>query len=162
MADRYSILFVCMGNICRSPSAENVMRTVAEREGVTEMLELDSAGTIDFHTGKSPDPRMTEAAEKRGIDMIGSARQVQRSDFGKFHLILAMDDENMADLLRWKKQHGGKAKLKMFCDFCGDNEGVTEVPDPYYGGPEGFELVLDLLEDGCSEIAKQVKVNTLE
>ncbi len=155
------ILFVCMGNICRSPSAENVMRAVAEREGVADQLELDSAGTISMHTGNPPDARMTAAAQRRGITMRGRARQVRPADFAEFDLILAMDNDNRSDLDSWAKPDGAKARVAMFCEFCEEHPDFSEVPDPYYGGTDGFETVMDLLEDGCSVIARQIKDGTL-
>ena len=157
------ILFVCMGNICRSPSAENVMRAVAGRENIgPDLLEkIDSAGTISLHTGNPPDSRMTEAANRRGIEMKGAARQVKPSDFAEFDLILAMDDDNLADLESWPKPDNPIAKIALFCDFCENHPDFTEVPDPYYGGVEGFETVMDLLEDGCSEIAQRIKDRTV-
>lgn len=143
------VLFVCMGNICRSPAAENLMRHLAELEGLSEMLDLDSAGTIRLHTGNPPDSRMIEAAEKRGVAMRGEARQIEGKDLERFDWILVMDRENLSDVQIMASQHGaGQARVAMFCDFC-DHDEADEVPDPYYGGAEGFERVLDLLEEGC-------------
>ena len=154
------LLFVCMGNICRSPSAENVMRELLVREGLADRFELDSAGTIDYHTGKEPDPRMTQAATARGIVMKGRARQVRKSDFEDFDLVLAMDRENESDLKRMAANADQRSKIKMFCEFC-TQHGHDEVPDPYYGGEAGFELVLDLLEDGCAGILRQWRAGEL-
>ena len=144
------LLFVCLGNICRSPSGENVMRHLLEREGLSDHFVLDSAGTAGWHTGKSPDPRMIAAAKERGIVMTGNARQAEPEDFTRFDWIFAMDDSNHDDLVDLREAcPDPTARLVRFCDFCEDHE-EAEVPDPYYGGPEGFEQVLDLLEDGCS------------
>ncbi len=155
------ILFVCLGNICRSPSAENVMRAVAEREGILDDLELDSAGTIGIHGGNAPDARMTAAAKGRGITMRGASRQIRSADFTEFDLIVPMDESNVRDLKAWPGAAEGTAKLKLFCEFCEKFTDTHEVPDPYYGGAEGFETVMDLLEDGCEVIARKFKDGTL-
>lgn len=149
-----SILFVCMGNICRSPSAENVMRKFLEEEGLENQVRCDSAGTINYHAGRSPDPRMTVAGKRRGYAMTGTARQVTAKDLDEFDLIIAMDNDNFADLEKLATD-SNKHKLKKFCEYC-VHHSDTEVPDPYYGGAEGFEHVLDLLEDGCEEILEQI------
>ncbi|MCB1231416.1 MAG: low molecular weight phosphotyrosine protein phosphatase [Verrucomicrobiae bacterium] len=155
------LLFVCMGNICRSPAAENVMRHLLEQQGLSHAFELDSAGTIRYHAGNPPDARMTEAARARGIAMTGRARQVKGSDLEKFDWVLVMDRDNLSDVQIMASHHGtGDAKVAMFCDFCDEND-EDEVPDPYYGGPEGFEKVLDLLEDGCSGIIRRYEEGAL-
>ncbi len=156
------LLFVCMGNICRSPSGENVMHAQLELAGLSDQIEIDSAGTIGCHAGNSPDARMTQAAEARGIKMIGSARQVTSEDLEGFDWIFAMDHENFTDLKALEKTSpNAKAKIVMFCDFCEDHE-EEEVPDPYYGGPEGFEKVLDLLEDGCDVFIRRFQEGALD
>ncbi len=144
------LLFVCLGNICRSPAGENVMNHLLEREGLVSQFEVDSAGTAGYHIGNPPDERMTRAAHLRGIAMTGRARQVKPADFEEFDWIFAMDRSNHEDLQRVRtRAKDPTAKLVLFGDFCEQHE-EREVPDPYYGGPEGFEKVLDLLEDGCS------------
>ena len=146
----YHILFVCMGNICRSPSAENVMRHVVDAAGLSGRFQLDSAGTIALHHGNPPDPRMSRALKNRGFAAVGKARQVTMADFGNFDLILAMDDENLRKLRDLEKRIATpRATLRLFCDYCTENS-VNNVPDPYYGGSDGFERVLDLLADGCA------------
>ena len=116
---------------------------------MTNSFELDSAGTIRLHTGNPPDSRMIEAAARRGIEMKGSARQIVGEDLERFDWILVMDLENLSDVQIMASQHGkGSARVGLFADFC-DHHEVEEVPDPYYGGADGFERVLDLLEDGC-------------
>ncbi|MDF1825165.1 MAG: low molecular weight phosphotyrosine protein phosphatase [Verrucomicrobiales bacterium] len=149
------LLFVCLGNICRSPSGENVMRHLLKEENLTEQFVLDSAGTASWHTGKSPDSRMTAAARARGIEMTGRARQVKPEDFAEFDYIFAMDRSNYEDLLEVKDRcdHPG-AQLLLFCELCEEHE-EEEVPDPYYGGPAGFEKVLDLLADGCGAFLRR-------
>jgi len=159
--DPVSILFVCLGNICRSPSGENVLRHLVEKEGLAQHFRIDSAGTINYHAGNSPDSRMTAAARKRGIEMKGAARQVKPEDFANFDLIAAMDRSNYHDLVAISERCPAiTAKLVMFCDFC-ESHDATEVPDPYYGGDDGFETVLNLLDDGCANIVKRWKNGSL-
>ncbi|MFK5921232.1 MAG: low molecular weight protein-tyrosine-phosphatase [Verrucomicrobiota bacterium] len=154
MKDPYKILFVCWGNICRSPTAENVMRTVIERESLAGEIEVDSAGTLHMHAGNRPDSRMTVAAEARGYEMKGRARGIEVEDFDDFDLILVMDFDNQSEVLALKEGYqGAKGEVRLFCEFCENFEDQV-VPDPYYGGPEGFEKVLDLIEDGCEGIVK--------
>lgn len=156
------LLFVCLGNICRSPAGENVMVHLLEREGLADQFEIDSAGTAGYHIGNPPDLRMTKAARAWGISMRGKARQVQPSDFAEFDWIFAMDRSNHADLLAVRSRcESPTARLVLFCEFC-ETHDETEVPDPYYGGPEGFEKVLDLLEDGCSAFLQKWRSGTLD
>ena len=143
------ILFVCMGNICRSPTAEGVARTLAERRGLVPGFEFDSAGTHGYHIGKAPDARASAAAAKRGYDLSPlRARQVNEFDFVRFDRILAMDRDNL-ELLRKACPEESLGKLGLFLEFA-THHGGDEVPDPYYGGPEGFEHVLDLIEDAAA------------
>tara|TARA_R110000850_G_scaffold17330_9_gene53503 strand:- start:120 stop:536 length:417 start_codon:yes stop_codon:yes gene_type:complete len=133
------------------------MRHIVNEEGLSSDFEIDSAGTEGWHTGNPPDARMTSAAQSRDIEMRGSARQVQPSDFASFDWIFAMDRSNYDDLIDVQDRcPNPTAKLILFCEFCEENE-EAEVPDPYYGGPEGFEKVLDLLEDGCGAFIRQWK-----
>jgi protein-tyrosine phosphatase len=139
------ILFVCLGNICRSPTAEGVLRVIAAREFAGLKLEVDSAGTADYHVGEPPDRRSVAAARRRGYDLGHlRARQVQPEDFKRFDYVLAMDRANLAEL-ESRRPQGGAAQLALFMEFAPDAE-YTEVPDPYYGGIEDFERVLDLCE----------------
>lgn len=139
------ILFVCLGNICRSPTAEVVFRTLAAREAPDIVLEIDSAGTAGYHVGELPDQRTRQAAARRGYDLSAlRARVVEPTDFEYFDLILAMDRENLRALERRAPQQA-RDRLRLFLEFAPDS-GVSEVPDPYYGGPNGFEDVLDLIE----------------
>lgn len=139
------ILFVCTGNICRSPTAEGVARAIAEREGLASRFEFDSAGIQGFHIGENPDARTVAAARRRGYDLSRlKARRVSEFDFVNFEHILAMDFGHLAALRRaCPTQHAGK--LGMFLAAGGVTED-EEVPDPYYGGPQGFEAVLDMVE----------------
>ena len=142
------VLFVCMGNICRSPTAEAVVRDFARREAEALALELDSAGTHGFHAGDPPDERAIEAARRRGIDMSGlRARKVEAQDFERFDLVLAMD-EVVYGRLAGLAPHGLAERLRLFLDYAPEL-GRRDVPDPYYGGPAGFEEVLDLVEAGA-------------
>ena len=139
------VLFVCLGNICRSPTAEVVLRTLAAREAPDLELEVDSAGTAGYHLGEPPDPRTRQAAERRGYDVAAlRARIVEPIDFERFDLILAMDRENLR-VLRRRAPSGAEQRVRLFLEFA-PQEGLEDVPDPYYGGPNGFEEVLDLVE----------------
>jgi protein-tyrosine phosphatase len=150
------VLFVCMGNICRSPSAEGVFRHLIDDSGLSDIVGVDSAGTHSFHIGEPPDARAQAAARKRGYDISGCvARQVVADDFREFDYILAMDWENLAALQqRCPKiyQH----KLMLLMRFANEFEEAV-VPDPYYGGPEGFNKVLDHLEDACQGVLELVR-----
>jgi protein-tyrosine phosphatase len=139
------ILFVCLGNICRSPSAEAVLREIAAREAPELSIEVDSAGTAGYHIGEPPDARSQEAARRRGYDMTAlRARIVAPEDFERFDLILAMDQSNLTVLER-RVPRAFRERVRLFLEFAPD-AGTTQVPDPYYGGPAGFEEVLDLVE----------------
>jgi protein-tyrosine phosphatase len=139
------ILFVCLGNICRSPTAEAVFRAVARQEAPDLTLEIDSAGTAGYHIGEPPDRRSQAAARRRGYDMSAlRARIVEPVDFERFDLILAMDRENLS-VLHQRAPKGAQERVRLFLEFAPETE-VTDVPDPYYGGSTGFEEVLDLVE----------------
>ncbi|QFZ92900.2 low molecular weight protein-tyrosine-phosphatase [Synechococcus elongatus] len=142
------LLFVCLGNICRSPSAENIMNHLLTEAGLDRTVRCDSAGTASYHVGNPPDRRMTAAAREQGIAMQGKARQFHRTDFEQFDLILAMDDENYEDILALDRAGEYRHKVRRMCEFCREFSD-REVPDPYYGGPEGFRYVINLLLDAC-------------
>ncbi len=150
------VLFVCLGNICRSPSAQGLMEKVLEEEGLADRVEVDSAGTHAFHVGEPPDPRAQEAAARRGVDLSGQrARRVTAVDFARYDYILAMDRENLAALeAACPPEHVGKLRLLM--EFAPDL-GFDEVPDPYYGGPAGFDRVLDLLEAAVRGLVEHLR-----
>ena len=147
------ILFVCMGNICRSPAGEGVLAKMVADTGLADRIQIDSAGTLDFHTGNRADSRMRAAASQRGYDLTSRARQVRPADLEDFDLILTMDEDNRRNVLALATTAAQRERVRPFCSFCTDHD-ETEVPDPYYGGPRGFEIVLDLLEDGCEGVLK--------
>ena len=143
---RLSVLFVCLGNICRSPTAHGVFLEQVRARGLSAQIEIDSAGTAAFHIGGAPDHRSIRVAAGRGYDLKRlRARQAIAEDFHRYDYILAMDNENLRSL-RSIAPDGAQAELKLFLDFSSQNK-FTEVPDPYYGGARGFDLVLDLIED---------------
>lgn len=150
------VLFVCMGNICRSPAAEGAFAALVERHGLAQAVVHDSAGTISYHAGHPPDDRMRQAARMRGLDLDGlRARQVRDDDFLKFDYLLAMDRANFNDL----KAHAPAAsisKIRMFLEFAPGID-IREVPDPYYGGAAGFDHVLDLVEAGAAGLLAHIR-----
>jgi protein-tyrosine phosphatase len=153
------ILFVCMGNICRSPTAEGVMRALVRDEGLDGAIELDSAGTGGWHAGEPPDERAVHAALQRDIVLDGAARQVTAADFERFDLVLAMDRENERDLVALAPDDEARAKVHLLREF--DPEAVAvgdlDVPDPYFGGPRGFERVLDVVTAACRGLLAEVR-----
>ncbi|MEH1859096.1 MAG: low molecular weight protein-tyrosine-phosphatase [Nostoc sp.] len=157
----YKLLFVCLGNICRSPSAENIMNHLIEQAGLSEHILCDSAGTSSYHIGSPPDRRMSAAAAtKLGIKLRGRARPFQKSDFQDFDLILAMDRENYENILTLDRTEQYQHKVRLMCEFCSRHT-LKEVPDPYYGGQEGFNQVIDLLIDACEGLLTKVKSEEL-
>jgi len=144
-----------MGNICRSPAAHIVMTKIVKESGFDNFIEIDSAGTIGYHSGNAPDSRMSQTLEVRGYPIFGAARQITKKDLEDFDLILTMDDENFANVHKLPKSKQFKDRIHKFTDFC-ENFDEEEVPDPYYGGKEGFELVVDLVEDGCDGLLQEI------
>jgi protein-tyrosine phosphatase len=153
---KQQILFVCLGNICRSPAAHGIMEAVIEREGLQSEVKIDSAGTYGGHAGDLPDPRMRAAGKKRGYNFTHRSRKVRSEDFERFDLLLAMDDSVYESLSRLSPSVEGLQKLERMADYIPAHFGYDYVPDPYYEGADGFELVLDMLEDGCSELLRQL------
>jgi protein-tyrosine phosphatase len=153
------LLFVCMGNICRSPTAEGVMRSLLREQGLEDEIAIDSAGTGGWHVGDPPDVRATAAARKRGIVLDGAARQVRLSDFEEYDLLLAADRENLAHLHAIAPSEDARAKVRLLREFDPHSAGAPDldVPDPYYGGPDGFEDVLDLVEAACRGLLDEVR-----
>lgn len=152
------LLFVCLGNICRSPTAEAVMRAIAERDGLDTLLTVDSAGTGDWNLGRPPDPRAAAAAARRGLVLTGRARQVRARDFTDFDLLLAADRANVRDLRAVAPSAEGAERIALLRSFDPRSvaAGELEVPDPYHGGDEGFEEVLDLIERSCAGLVTQL------
>ena len=146
-----SVLFVCMGNICRSPAAEGVFRHLVSTAGRDSEFYIDSAGTIGYHAGGSADSRMQAVARQRGYSLDSTARRIEEEDFGIFDLIVTMDEDNYQHVSA--ADTGAGARVVRMCEFCQEHD-ETEVPDPYYGGAAGFETVLDILEDACSNFLK--------
>lgn len=149
------VLFVCLGNICRSPTAHGVFRNLVELQGLSWQIEVDSAGTAGYHIGIGPDPRSQAVAMQRGIDISDlQARQVSGEDFERYDYILAMDRDNLRDLLQLQPSHS-KARLGLLLEHSERWRG-REVPDPYYGGDRGFDDVFDMLEDGCTGLLELI------
>jgi protein-tyrosine phosphatase len=151
------LLFVCLGNICRSPTAEGVMRALVEREGLQERIELESAGTGAWHVGSPPDGRATAAARTRGVTLEGRARQVRLEDFEDFDLLLAMDRENLRELRRLAPGDEQRAKVRLLREFDPASSGDLDVPDPYYGAAGGFDEVFELVQSACEGLLEQVR-----
>ncbi|MBP6260337.1 MAG: low molecular weight phosphotyrosine protein phosphatase [Paludibacter sp.] len=143
-----SILFVCLGNICRSPMAEGVFRQILKQNGILNELEIDSAGLIAYHQGELPDSRMRYFAEKRGYHLDHHSRPFTRLDFERFDMIIGMDDKNIDGLKAHAMTKEEEKQIFRMTDFC-RNVQADHVPDPYYGGDQGFEHVIDILEDAC-------------
>ncbi len=147
------ILFICMGNICRSPCAEAVMRRIVEKKGMGKEIFCDSAGTIDYHKGQPADSRMREHAILRDYDLTSISRPFEKEDFKKFDFIITMDEDNFNQINFLDIEKKYTSKIRRMVDYCNSYK-VKEIPDPYYGGRQGFENVLDLLEESCEELFK--------
>ena len=158
---KVSVLFVCMGNICRSPTAHGVFRSLLQDSGLADLIDTDSAGTHAYHVGNPPDQRAQATATGRGIDLSDlRARQVRETDFRDFDYILAMDQDNYRDLSALCPE-GMEQRLYLFMDFASDL-GIAEVPDPYYGGPRGFEQVFDLVEAASTGLLEDIRKSHLD
>lgn len=143
------VLFVCLGNICRSPSAEGVLKKIVEENNLSDKILIDSAGTSAYHVGEKADSRMRKHASKRFYNLTSRSRQFVYNDFIEFDYVVAMDGSNYDDILRVDRSGDFSHKVKMMNDFSKEYFGL-DVPDPYYGGSNGFEMVLDMLEESCS------------
>jgi protein-tyrosine phosphatase len=158
---KIGVLFVCMGNICRSPTAEAVFRHYVENAGLSEHIQIDSAGTHDYHIGDAPDLRTRRAAQQRGYEMSGLlGRQVGAEDFSRFDYVLAMDQSNLATLRRLAPPDC-KAAVQLFLEYA-RHHAEREVPDPYYGGADGFERVLDMVEDAAEGLLQHIRQRHFE
>jgi protein-tyrosine phosphatase len=153
------ILFVCMGNICRSPTAEGVMRRLLDDAGLADRVHVESAGTGGWHVGEPPDERATVAARRRGITLEGAAQQVRAADFRDFDLLVAMDRANLRELLAQAPDEDAAEKVRLLREFDPASSGAPDldVPDPYYGGDRGFEAVLDMVEASCRGLLDELR-----
>lgn len=151
------ILFVCLGNICRSPAAQGIMQSMIDAEGLQEQFEIDSAGLYGGHAGELPDSRMRIHARSRGYNLIHRSRPFRSSDFDSYDLIIGMDDSNISRLKNLAPSIEDEQKVVRMIDYVKDFPRYQSIPDPYYEGSEGFEIVLDLLEDGCRNLLKTLK-----
>ena len=153
------VLFVCLGNICRSPTAEGVFRHLVREQGLEEAIEIDSAGTGGWHVGAPPDERATAAARGRDIELAGAARRFAPEDFREYDLILAMDEQNRRDLLDLAPDHDARARVRLLREYdpAGGDGDDLDVPDPYYGGDEGFEHVLDLVDAAARGLLDELR-----
>ena len=159
--EKIGVIFICMGNICRSPTAEAVFRHLVEQEGLEDVIHIDSAGTHDYHIGEAPDARTRRAAERRGYDMSQlRGRQVDSGDFARFDYVLAMDEANLSNLQALRPRDA-KSHLGLFLEFA-ERHREREVPDPYFGGADGFELVLDMVEDAAQGLLKHIRQRDLQ
>lgn len=147
--EKKSVLFVCLGNICRSPTGEGVFRNLLEERGLQDHLVVDSAGTIGYHAGHAADERMQAAARKRGYQLLSRSRKITEQDLETFDLVIAMDRENQRDI--GYVLEDPQSEIRLLSDFLGD-DWPSDVPDPYYGGQDGFEYVLDMIETACPAI----------
>jgi protein-tyrosine phosphatase len=157
MAARYRICFVCLGNICRSPTAEGVMLAMLAADGLAGDVEVDSAGTGRWHVGERPDPRTCAAAARRGITLDHRARTVSAADFDRFDLMVAMDRNNAAVLVQLARTPADAAKIRLLRSFDPSSPDGAEVPDPWSGKDHGFEQVLDVCEAGCRGLLAHVR-----
>lgn len=149
--DKYKVLFVCLGNICRSPAAQGVFEHIVRENGMSDRIEANSAGTYSGHRGELPDRRMRNAALYRGYALTHRARPVSSLDFLDFDLVIAMDDQNYEDLMHLAPSVEATHKIRKMASFLKTYK-ISYIPDPYYMGAEGFALVLDLLEEGCQNL----------
>jgi protein-tyrosine phosphatase len=151
------VLFVCLGNICRSPLAEGVFRHLVEEAGLTDAFEIDSAGTGDWHAGEPPDPRATAVALGHGVSVGGRARQVTPSDLHGFDHVIAMDRENLAALRDMAGARGASARIGLLREHDAEADGQQDVPDPYYGGASGFEEVFRIVSRSCRVLLDELR-----
>lgn len=154
---KHTILFICLGNICRSPAAEGIMKDLVKKEGLDNMFEIDSAGIGNWHVGQLPDSHMRKCGAEHGYKFDSHARQFQKSDFKQFDTIVVMDNENYRAITSMASSQTDKDKVVRMADFLTTHREYTTIPDPYYGDYADFELVITLLEDACRELLKEIK-----
>lgn len=155
-SEKYKILFVCLGNICRSPAGEGIMKKIISDHHMSDRIEVDSAGTSGYHNGDLPDRRMRSHGSRRGYDFDSLSRKFTEDDFDNFDLIIAMDDSNYSNIMRLSPDLESQEKVRRMVDFS-HKYTYDHIPDPYYSGADGFELVLDLLEDACDGLFNDLK-----
>lgn len=155
--DRIKVLFICLGNICRSPVAEAVFRDVVQQVGLAERFEIDSAGTSDYHVGDSPDTRAAEVANSRGIELTGQARRIGPEDLMRFDYLVVMDATNLRDVKRLAERVRPDAEVHLLGEFDPRAEHDLDVPDPYFGGDRGFEDVHDMIERACHGLLEHIQ-----
>ncbi len=153
---KYKILFVCLGNICRSPAGEGIMKILVEEARLNDKIEIDSAGTSGYHNGELPDKRMRQHGLRRGYNFDSLSRRFTATDFDNFDLILAMDDSNFHNIMSLSPDLESQKKVRRMVEYS-QKYSHDHIPDPYYSGADGFELVLDLLEDACASLLAQIK-----
>ncbi len=156
-AEPVRVLFVCLGNICRSPMAEAVFRALVRDDGIEDRFDIDSAGTSDYHEGEPPDARAREVARRRGIRLTGRSRPIRVEDVHRFDYVLVMDSENLRDVVRLAGSAEVRAKVRRLREFDPLANGDLDVPDPYYGGREGFERVQEMLERSCRGLLDHIR-----
>jgi protein-tyrosine phosphatase len=155
MEDRTKVVFVCTGNICRSPTAEGVFRHLVREAGLSHRFEIDSAGTSSYHIGEAPDPRSAATAERRGVPLTGVARKLRSHDLDEFDFVILMDGDNLAAV---EQLAGGtRANVRLLREFDADAAGNLDVPDPYYGGSRGFDNVYDIIERSCRSMLDEIR-----
>ncbi|NDV70244.1 low molecular weight protein-tyrosine-phosphatase [Dysgonomonas sp. 25] len=152
----YKVLFVCLGNICRSPAAEGIFADMVKKEGLQNRIKVDSAGTAGYHNGELPDYRMRQHGARRGYKFDSISRKFLAVDFDQFDMIIAMDDSNYDNIMRLAPDLESEKKVHRMVDFSRKYK-YDHIPDPYYSGSDGFELVLDLLEDACAGLLEEIK-----
>jgi protein-tyrosine phosphatase len=158
MSERIGVLFVCLGNICRSPLAEGVFRQLVEAEGLSDRFEIDSAGTSSYHVGDPPDARTTEVAARRGVRLEHAARQLSPADLSRYHYVVAMDNSNLGKIRRLSDRSAdGRVDVTLLRAYEPEGGGDLEVPDPYFGGPDGFEDVHDMVERACRGLLAHIR-----
>jgi len=155
-SNRTSVLFVCLGNICRSPLAEGVFRHLADEAGLSERFEIDSAGTGSWHVGERPDARATMVAQQHGVALDCRARQLTEDDLKRFDYVVAMDRDNLQSIRRMADAAGSEAEVVLLREFDPEGEG-DEVPDPYYGGASGFETVYEMVHRSCAHLLERLR-----
>jgi protein-tyrosine phosphatase len=152
--DKLSVLFVCLGNICRSPLAESIFRHQVRARGLEQRFEIDSAGTSEYHAGDPPDARSVSTARSRGIEVMGASRQLVAGDLTRFDYVIVMDRANLEQVERLNAHTAGRARVHLLREW--DPEGGSDVPDPYYGGPRGFDDVHDIVERSCEALLEHM------